>query len=56
MASRLIALVEHPAREGDTTVEVETRRRIGARDAGARRTGADRTPGLFDESGEATGS
>jgi hypothetical protein len=56
MASRLIALVEHPAREGDTTVEVETRRRIGARDGGGRRAGGDRTPGLFDESGEATGS
>ena len=30
MASRIIALVEHPAREGDTTVDVVTRRRIGA--------------------------
>jgi hypothetical protein len=30
MSSRLIALVEHPAREGDETrVDVTTRRRIG---------------------------
>jgi hypothetical protein len=30
MSSRLIALVEHPAREGDDTrVDVTTRRRIG---------------------------
>ena len=29
MASRLIALVEHPARESDGSVEVETRRRMG---------------------------
>ena len=35
MASRLIALVEHPAREGDTTVEVLTRRRIGAKEPAA---------------------
>ena len=49
MASRLIALVEHPAREGDTTVDVETRRRIGAK-SGGRRTRADQTPGLFDVS------
>jgi hypothetical protein len=49
MASRLIALVEHPAREGDTTVEVLTRRRIGAKEPGSRRgRGADKTPGLFD--------
>jgi len=33
MASRLIALVEHPSAEGrDTRVEVETRRRIRAGD------------------------
>src|SRR5215204_776097 len=45
MASRLIALVEHPAREGDGTVDVVTRRRMGSRPpAGAR----DRAPGLFD--------
>ena len=31
MASRLVALVEHPAREGtDKAVEVSTRRRLGA--------------------------
>jgi hypothetical protein len=47
MASRLIALVEHPAREGDTTVDVETRRRIGAK-PGRKGRGADRVPGLFD--------
>jgi hypothetical protein len=51
MASRLIALVEHPAREGDTTVEVVTRRRIGAKEPGARRTtGVEKAPGLFDPS------
>jgi hypothetical protein len=56
MASRLIALVEHPAREGDTTVEVLTRRRIGAKEPGARRVrGAEKTPGLFDESAAAAG-
>ena len=49
MASRLIALVEHPAREGDTTVDVETRRRIGAK-SGGRKSRADQTPGLFDVS------
>lgn len=55
MASRLIALVEHPAREGDTTVEVLTRRRIGAKEPGARRAGraTEKTPGLFDESAAA---
>jgi hypothetical protein len=30
MASRLIALVEHPALESDTSVDVETRRRMGS--------------------------
>lgn len=31
MASRLIALVEHPALEGrETTVDVQTRRRLGS--------------------------
>ena len=30
MANRLIALVEHPALESDTSVDVETRRRMGA--------------------------
>ena len=29
MANRLVALVEHPALESDTSVDVETRRRIG---------------------------
>ena len=29
MANRLIALVEHPATEGDQGVDVETRRRMG---------------------------
>jgi len=55
MASRLIALVEHPAREGDTTVEVVTRRRIGAKEPGSRLGGraGDKTPGLFDESAAA---
>jgi hypothetical protein len=47
MASRLIALVEHPAREGDTTVDVETRRRIGAKAPGGKGRG-ERVPGLFD--------
>ena len=52
MASRLIALVEHPAREGDTTVEVVTRRRIGAKEPAGRRGGRvpEKTAGLFDES------
>ena len=45
MASRLIALVEHPAREGET-VEVETRRRMGQKPAPARR--AEPVAGLFD--------
>ena len=49
MASRLIALVEHPAREGDTTVEVVTRRRIGAKEPAGRRGRAEPTPGLFDD-------
>ncbi len=30
MANRLIALVEHPAQEGNGGVDVETRRRMGA--------------------------
>jgi hypothetical protein len=35
MASRLIALVEHPAAEGrDARVDVQTRRRIGVGDQG----------------------
>jgi hypothetical protein len=51
MSSRLIALVEHPAREGDSTVEVVTRRRIGAKEPGGRRARtAEKTPGLFDPS------
>jgi hypothetical protein len=50
MASRLIALVEHPAREGDSTVEVVTRRRLGAKDGSGGRGGRrEPTPGLFDE-------
>jgi hypothetical protein len=58
MANRIIALVEHPAREGDSTVDVVTRRRIGARDGGRsggaeRERAAERTPGLFDETAEA---
>jgi hypothetical protein len=52
MASRLIALVEHPAREGDTTVDVETRRRIGAKPARKGRA-AEPVPGLFDASAAA---
>jgi hypothetical protein len=50
MASRLIALVEHPARVGDSTVEVVTRRRLGAKDGSGGRGGRrEPTPGLFDE-------
>ena len=51
MASRIIALVEHPAREGDTTVDVVTRRRIGAKEPRPGRA-AERTPGLFDAGAE----
>jgi hypothetical protein len=41
MASRLIALVEHPALEGDAAgVEVTTRRRLGAAGVRARRAPA----------------
>jgi hypothetical protein len=32
MASRLVALVEHPATEGDSSVDVTTRRRMSAGD------------------------
>jgi hypothetical protein len=40
MASRLIALVEHPAAEGDAAgVDVTTRRRLGATAARETRTG-----------------
>ena len=39
MANRLIALVEHPALESDTSVEVETHRRMGS--SRPRRTAAD---------------
>jgi hypothetical protein len=59
MASRIIALVEHPAREGDTTVDVVTRRRIGAREPAGRRgdrTPAEPTPGLFDDHDEPSGA
>jgi hypothetical protein len=55
MASRLIALVEHPAREGDSTVEVTTRRRMGAKEPGGRRGRGEPAAGLFDE-GEAAAS
>jgi hypothetical protein len=48
MASRLIALVEHPAHEADSTVDVVTRRRMGARQPSGRR--AEGGPGLFDVS------
>ena len=48
MASRIIALVEHPAREGDTTVDVVTRRRIGSREPAARQR-REPAPGLFDD-------
>jgi hypothetical protein len=46
MASRLIALVEHPAQEGDDTrVDVTTRRTIGQRGETPRsRDGARRRP------------
>jgi hypothetical protein len=59
MANRIIALVEHPASEGDTTVDVVTRRRIGARDGGGKRAGraAEPASGLFDaETGAGTGA
>lgn len=41
MASRLVALVEHPAREADAKVDVSTRRRLGSVVAGNE---ADRKP------------
>ena len=48
MSSRLVALVEHPAAEGDAArVEVETRRRMTAGEGGSRRDpagGGRRTP------------
>ena len=56
MASRIIALVEHPAREGDATVDVVTRRRIGAREPAGRgreRAVHEPAPGLFDTTHEA---
>jgi hypothetical protein len=59
MASRIIALVEHPAREGDSTVDVVTRRRIGAKEPAGRRgdrTPAERVPGLFDDHDEPSGA
>ena len=64
MSSRVVALVEHPAAEGDVArVEVETRRRMTAgegstrRDGGARRTPADQlallgADGATDAAGE----
>ena len=46
MANRLVALVEHPALEGDgARVDVETRRRMGA-DAGRSRSRAASEPGV----------
>lgn len=45
MASRLVALVEHPALEGDRgRVDVETRRRIGAPEPGGRGRAHDVVP------------
>jgi hypothetical protein len=42
MASRVVALVEHPALEGDGAhVEVETRRRMTAGERGRRRVAPD---------------
>ena len=53
MASRLIALVEHPARErDDARVEVVTRRRLGGREEGGRASRRPTTPpqpALFGE-------
>jgi hypothetical protein len=44
MASRLVALVEHPAIEGDgSRVDVETRRRMGGEGAGRGRSRAGST-------------
>ncbi len=52
MASRLVALVEHPANEADDArVEVVTRRRIGSADTdrrGRAGRGAEAVAGLFD--------
>src|SRR5881397_2727578 len=39
MANRLIALVEHPALESDSSVQVETRRRMGEPRPRGRRVG-----------------
>jgi len=39
MANRLIALVEHPSLESDSSVEVETRRRMGEQRPRGRRVG-----------------
>jgi hypothetical protein len=45
MASRLIALVEHPATEGDSAgVDVTTRRRLGAAGTRSRRALAEAEP------------
>ncbi len=53
MASRLIALVEHPARErDDARVEVVMRRRLGGREEDGRprrRPGGPPQPALFEE-------
>jgi hypothetical protein len=52
MASRVVALVEHPALEGDgARVEVETRRRLSAVDP---RTGRTRGPGGSSQRPEPT--
>jgi hypothetical protein len=61
MATRLIALVEHPANEADDArVEVVTRRRMGTTDRtgdgstgrGSRRSTSADTPGLFEPVGD----
>jgi hypothetical protein len=38
MATRVVALVEHPARDADGAVDVETRRRMGETSRSRRRT------------------
>jgi hypothetical protein len=57
MASRLIALVEHPAVEGDgSRVDVSERRRIGApEDDGRARRGRSATPGAAEPAPRARG-
>jgi hypothetical protein len=41
MANRLVALVEHPARDADGAVDVETRRRMGETSRSRRRAATD---------------